>query len=544
MFLDADIIQQRTAKMQDLFEDPHFKKSIEPLLNAAPFKIALYGLDGALKREFGDHSGSALFSKELNFDWVDWDERSVPPIQTYQCVPMEAHSDSYRLVPIEITEGCIGMLLIPAQSLESSLGSHVNNDEILTSIAEILAINVEGKKTETELIEELSNRYEELFFIFSLAAALQVSNTEHEAMNIIFELMEETLETDFILLSLPDKNHYKGYPADKMRALDVRKLAETTRECVIDGQESAALNHVHHDAVSAMLPPVADPFNHIALTVFNVDGMEGVIGIFRESPDKGFCMSDIKLLETVGQFISVYLSNLAILKSREKLFDLTVFGLARLAESRDDDTGGHLGRVAYYCRILADEMKSNGAYDGAVDEEFVDTIFRMSPLHDIGKVGISDTILLKPGKLTDDEFETMKEHTVIGGDAIVDIERRYGSKEETFLSMGREIAYYHHEKWNGSGYPKGLADFEIPLCARIMAVADVYDALTSKRCYKDAFSHEKAQGILIDDSGSHFDPIVVEAFIACEKEINAVRAANKQSSVELDVGRVLELSVI
>jgi HD-GYP domain-containing protein (c-di-GMP phosphodiesterase class II) len=544
MFLDVQVIQQRTAKIQDFLDDPHFKQSIEPLLNAAPFEIALYGLGGTLLHEFGDRSDPSLFSEVLKFDSLECDKRSVPLIQTYSSTQTEGSGDSYRLVPMEITEGCVGILLIPARSLKSAWGSGLSNDEILTSIADILAKNVEDKKNETELVEELSNRFEELSFIFSLAGALRVSNTEREAVNIIFRLMEESLETDFIFLSLPENDYYRGYPTTKMRALDIRKLAETTRECVFDGQESTALNHVHDDVVSSKLPPIAVPFKHIALTVIDVDGVEGIIGLFRESSDKVFKMSDIKLLETVGQFVSVYLNNRAILKSREKLFDLTVFGLARLAESRDDDTGEHLGRVAYYCRILADEMKSNGSYDDVVDGEFVDTIFRMSPLHDIGKVGISDTILLKPGKLTEAEFEAMKAHTVIGGDAIVDIERRYGSDETTFISMGREIAYFHHEKWDGSGYPKGLANFEIPLCARIMAVADVYDALTSKRCYKDAFSHEKARGILIEDSGSHFDPIVVEAFIAREIEINAVRTANKQGFVELDVSRVLELSVI
>ncbi|MFT4004424.1 MAG: HD domain-containing phosphohydrolase [Lacrimispora sp.] len=144
-----------------------------------------------------------------------------------------------------------------------------------------------------------------------------------------------------------------------------------------------------------------------------------------------------------------------------------------------------------------------------------------SPLHDIGKVGIPDQILLKPGKLTPEEYEIMKNHAVLGGDAILSVEKLIGGAE-TFLTCAREIAYFHHEKWDGSGYPSGLSREAIPLPARLMAVVDVYDALTSRRIYKEAVSHEKAVSIIREDAGKHFDPDVVNAFLALEEKFKGI----------------------
>lgn len=187
---------------------------------------------------------------------------------------------------------------------------------------------------------------------------------------------------------------------------------------------------------------------------------------------------------------------------------VTVFSLAKLSESRDTETGDHLERMRSYARELALDLSEQGAFGGAIDETFVEGIYNSSPLHDIGKVGIPDCILLKPGKLTKEEFDIMKTHTLIGGDTLraADIEAGQGS----FLAMGRDIAYYHHEKWDGSGYPFGLRAEEIAVSARIVALADVYDALASKRPYKEPMSHEETKSIILKGKGAHFDPQVVE----------------------------------
>ncbi len=188
----------------------------------------------------------------------------------------------------------------------------------------------------------------------------------------------------------------------------------------------------------------------------------------------------------------------------------TIYALIRLSESRDDDTGTHIERTAGFCRLLAEKARSGSKYSDQIDDRFIATIYKASPLHDIGKVGIPDSILLKPGKLTESEFAIMKTHVQIGYETLANVGAQYDKNE--FLKMGMDIALYHHEKWDGSGYNKGLLGEEIPLSARIMAVADVYDALRSRRVYKEAYSHEKSMDIMLSGRGSHFDPVLIDLF--------------------------------
>ena len=205
------------------------------------------------------------------------------------------------------------------------------------------------------------------------------------------------------------------------------------------------------------------------------------------------------------------------LESRE----LIIFSLAKLAESRDPDTGAHLERIREYCRVIAEHLSHQPKFRDDVDGEYVQLMYMTSPLHDIGKVGIPDRILLKAGKLDGEEFEIMKSHAEIGArtlDAAVQ-----SHPEAKFLYMARDIARFHHEKFDGSGYPRGISGTDIPLCARIVAVADVYDALTTKRVYKAAFSHEKAVAIIRDGRGRHFDPDIVDAFEANNAQFQAIR---------------------
>ena len=194
--------------------------------------------------------------------------------------------------------------------------------------------------------------------------------------------------------------------------------------------------------------------------------------------------------------------------------DLTIFALAKLAESRDPETGAHLERIREYCRIIAEQLSTRQEFRDRVDGEYVQLIRLTSPLHDIGKVGIPDRVLLKPGRLTEQEFEIMKRHTVIGGDTLDAAARAHGAAP--FLRMARDIAWTHHERFDGSGYPRGLAGEAIPLCGRIVALADVYDALTTRRVYKPAYSHETARSIILEGNGTHFDPALVDVFLACE----------------------------
>ena len=197
----------------------------------------------------------------------------------------------------------------------------------------------------------------------------------------------------------------------------------------------------------------------------------------------------------------------------------TIFAMARLAESRDDETGTHLERVQAFCGLLGEGV---AAGHRNLDREFVRHLVHAGPLHDIGKVGISDAVLLKPGKLTADEFETMKTHTTVGAQTLEAVQR--GNPSNAFIGMGIEIARSHHERWDGGGYPQGISGESIPLSGRIMAVADVYDALRSKRVYKPAFSHDESVRIIGQGGGTQFDSCVVDVFLERADEFEAVFA--------------------
>ena len=199
----------------------------------------------------------------------------------------------------------------------------------------------------------------------------------------------------------------------------------------------------------------------------------------------------------------------------------TIFALSTLAESRDPETGAHLERMREYCRLLAQALCEYTRFRSEIDDRFVVNIYAASPLHDIGKVGIPDDVLLKAGKLTDEEFGVMQRHSVIGADTLRRVTSRYANN--AFLQMGIEIAQSHHERWNGRGYPEGLSGESIPLSARILALCDVYDALTCKRCYKEAFSHEKSTEIILADRGQHFDPDIADVFASIQGQFDEIR---------------------
>ncbi|MFZ5563232.1 MAG: HD domain-containing phosphohydrolase [Thermodesulfobacteriota bacterium] len=208
-------------------------------------------------------------------------------------------------------------------------------------------------------------------------------------------------------------------------------------------------------------------------------------------------------------------------KRLENTKNATILGLAKLAESRDDSTGRHLERVREYVKILTQALARLPRYSGYITPAYIKDIYLSSILHDIGKVSVPDAILLKPGPLTPDEFAVIKQHALVGGNALAAVDAEL--QEQSFLTLGKEIAYHHHEAWDGTGYPHGLAGEQIPLSARIVALADVYDALTTRRVYKLAFPHPKAASIILDERGKKFDPDIVDVFAAYMDEFDKVR---------------------
>jgi len=245
-------------------------------------------------------------------------------------------------------------------------------------------------------------------------------------------------------------------------------------------------------------------------------GMEEAVQGFEAGADdymvKPFNTTELLMRVKVGERIQA-------LETRH----VTIFALAKLAESRDPETGQHLERIREYSLVLAKHLAADSTNQAVIDRDFVETLYLTSPLHDIGKVGIPDSVLLKPGKLTDEEFEVMKKHTEVGANTLNAALEQFPSI--TYLHMARDITLSHHERYDGKGYPQGIAGEAIPLSARIVALADVYDALTSKRVYKEAFSHDIARGIIEKECGTHFDPKVGEAFLKNEEAFLAIKDA-------------------
>ena len=243
--------------------------------------------------------------------------------------------------------------------------------------------------------------------------------------------------------------------------------------------------------------------------------------------------SKIKALVTIGSMVAFFMTIMMIVLIMQgnrrfyyfeqvtKMQSGMITFMAEVVENRDDNTGGHIKRTAKYVEGIAKELKKQGIYSDILTDRYMGDMVVAAPLHDIGKIHIPDAVLNKPGKLTEEEFEIMKTHTTAGKELLAHAKAELG--ESVYLNMAVEMAAYHHEWWNGKGYPYGISGEEIPLCARIMAVADVFDALISKRCYKDAMPLEKAYAIIREESGTHFDPVVVEVFFVVAKDIEKKR---------------------
>jgi len=213
--------------------------------------------------------------------------------------------------------------------------------------------------------------------------------------------------------------------------------------------------------------------------------------------------------------------------------DVTILAMASLAETRDSDTGNHIRRTQFYVKALAEKLQDHPKFTWYLTDSNINMLFKSAPLHDIGKVGIPDRILLKPGRFEPHEFEIMKTHTTLGRDAIVHAETALGTSVE-FLTMAKSISYSHQEKWDGSGYPEGLAGDDIPIAARLMAVADVYDALISRRVYKAGMSHEKAVQIMREGRGTHFDATMLDAFLEIQEEFRTIARRFVDTDADMD----------
>jgi putative two-component system response regulator len=309
-------------------------------------------------------------------------------------------------------------------------------------------------------------------------------------------------QPDLILLDImmPDMDGYavlEGLRSDQ-RTADIPVIFVTALDSVVDEEKGLVLGASDY---------ITKPF-HPAIVLARVRAHLEL----KEARD---------WLRDQNQFLEAEVAR----RMQENLFvqEVSIRALARLAEVRDPETGNHLLRTQNYVRALATRLRDHVRFGGLMTPAYIDLLAKSAPLHDIGKVGIPDSILLKPGKLTPEEWVIMKTHAKLGSDAIESAERD-AERPIAFLAVAKEIAHRHHEKWDGSGYPDGMAGDEIPISARLMALADVFDALISRRVYKEPFTLEQATTIILEGRGSHFDPDVVDAFLVERDVFQAIAA--------------------
>ena len=289
--------------------------------------------------------------------------------------------------------------------------------------------------------------------------------------------------------------------------------SRTTADDLRAHDDDDALENAYDCTTFASIP--------MASTVIDVEHERvGVLNITQRSEDRPFQPWELEFIDLLGSIAGSAMDDLRTRRQREEARESIVAALATLAESRDDETGRHVERVTRFSMLLAHDLRHYGPYGNVIDESFLTNLRRATPLHDIGKVAIPDAVLLKPGRLTDDEMAIMRSHADHGRNTIRSVIAR--TSNVSFLSMAEEIAGGHHEWWDGNGYPDGVSGATIPLAARIVALADVYDAITSERVYKRAMTHEEAIAIIQENRGVQFDPDIVDAFMRCEDEFRGL----------------------
>jgi putative two-component system response regulator len=339
------------------------------------------------------------------------------------------------------------------------------------------------------------------------------------------ELMKELLHAD----------HHVKLAGDGAHALELSRLAPRPDLILLDAglpdmDSQSLLRELRGDLLNADIPVIylTDASDPDAERRAFREGAADVITrpIHREAFRTRVALHvELKSLRAMQKNRESELDYLVAERTRDavRMQDATILAMATLAESRDVNAGNHLLRTQYFVNVLARELRFHPRFSAELTDANIALIAKAAPLHDIGKVNVPDAILMKPGRLTPDEFNLIKQHTVHGRDAIAGVERTLGGTNP-FLRYASEITYSHQEKWDGSGYPKGLAGEQIPLSARLMAVADVYDVLISKRVYRPAFTHETAVELIRQGRGEHFDPDIVDAMLLIEEQFRAIAA--------------------
>ena len=434
----------------------------------------------------------------------------------------------------------------PGQILESTIRDCLEQYRLMmaerTLKADLNDKNQELRELNDDLADRVAQRTATIRGLYRFVTDLNGLDALEEIAKLIVSTTADVLNSKRVSLMLPDHSREYltimaavGMPEELTRQVRIPIGVPIAGRVFADSQSIVANNpgdlneHTErYDSAFFVSVPL------ISTLLLTPSGPVGVLNITEPAGSESYGAEELANLRAISEAAAIALRNQIRLQERNGARDATVLALAKLAEQRDQETGAHLERVQRYCWLLAETLSQKPKYRAVINRSFIENVFRSSPLHDIGKVGVPDHILLKPGRLTPEEFEVMKQHAKIGGDTIRSVMKQGYTQD--FLKVGMEIAYFHHEKFDGTGYPDGLSGESIPLYARIMAVADVYDALTSKRVYKAAMPHDKAVGIIRKEAGAHFDPDVVEAFSQQETDFQswAVRLGDHQVDVQAE----------
>jgi HD-GYP domain-containing protein (c-di-GMP phosphodiesterase class II) len=411
-------------------------------------------------------------------------------------------------------------ILIPIDELNkevAKLGIIDNSSEVSPAFS---------SKEIAPVVSEINIVFQKLNKLISLIENINQNSSFNEILQYIYHSFSSFIPYTYIGIAMitDEGDNIKaayGFSSQKLKGLPYdllgkkTSLKETSLGRVIETGEPRIINDLEKYAASKDMKyynkVILDAGIRSSITLPLKFNNKPIGIIFFSSKLKNIYKDEhVKFLQTITNSISIaFQKNIFI----EELLYSSILALAKLAESRDEDTGDHLYRMKIYSRVIAQFLYEDSKYKDYINIEYIENIERFSPLHDIGKVGIRDKILLKPGKLTTEEFEEMKHHAVYGAEVLRAADENMSKNGKSLFKLGIEIAEAHHEKWDGAGYPKGKKGEEIPLSARIVAVADVFDALTSKRPYKEPFTIEQAYEILIEGSGKHFDPEIIRVFV-------------------------------
>ncbi len=496
----------------------------------------------ALCKRCLEHAGYQVNEAEDGETALATTSRDLPDVIIMDVVmPRMDGLECTRRLKAEAATRDIPIIMVSARSKVSDVlaGLEAGADEYLSKPIKTteLTLRVQSmvrlRREHLDLLRSNETRGEQarvLSVLFDFCRALAAASTLDEVLTNTIAATADVCASRRVSIMLPDSNRgiltiakSKGIDDELAAAIQVPigeaiagRVFQSSRAVVVNSVEDRHFEGTTYDAqLFASVPLVSAPLGASSQVV-------GVLNVTERFDGRPFKAQELKYIDLIANVAGSAIHGLLSRDSRDQARDSIVVALAKLAEHRDNDTGRHVDRVTQYCLILAQELRKRAEFTDQIDDTFIHDLERAAPLHDIGKVAVPDHILLKPGRLSPQEMDIMRPHTVIGAETIRSVTER--APGVSFLDMAERIAHFHHEWWNGAGYPQGLSGEAIPLCARIAALADVYDALTTKRVYKDAFSHDRSAAIIIESSGTQFDPEVVEAFQQQEHEFARLAA--------------------